>query len=1047
MKFRQLCIAACALFTTMGRVPGQHVPRILLIGQPASIDVDPINGAITRIFHGPSGTVLEPPQGMAENFRLTLEKADKTKVTILGKDQKLSGGYAEPGQKNLPLHWDGPLKDTEGGLHDIAVRMDISAEGDSLEFVLHVENKTPCKVREALYPLIGGLTGFHPQGKPSDAKLWIPTSTPWEKAVTLPFGTASFAYPGQMNMSFCCLQDESAGRSLYISAQDTIARYKTYEFMELDGPAGAKDLFACIKHYPFTPQGGTFDGSPFVLRFISGDWRAAGEVYREWFGKTFGIAQPSDSWIRRESFFLMTMFMLPEGTINFSFRDIPKWAKAAKEHGINALQISGWQVGGHDNGYPYYTPDPRLGTWEELEEGIRACHGMGQKVYFFVNYQPVMLDLEWYKKELCKYREMKEDGGLTWNAGWGMGTLWARMDHPKKMTWMDLSFPQYRKIIADQFEKLAEIGADGVHVDKMFPTSIDYNPDIPMSPDTATWEGAILLTKEIMVACRKHQPDWAMSFECNWDRMLQFGGATWWVGNQAITRQVFPENAETLGLYDAYNYICVNNAVRGGHVVMVAPLSFCRNVDWPPFHGLAHYIQEVKSIRDKLQDTVFYGEIWGHEGVRVVGTPDDGVEYTVFRNRETGRRVCIVTNKSMTAGSISIAGIGDAAGGAVRIHAPGKRAKKVALPASIEIPGERIVFIEEMEGVAKSKITTTIPAPAEKKPVSTTPTNGALEESVSPLPKFNKRKSIKLENDDCLIEVSRTNGSLTRIRDKRGDAELILEPRLGASYRFALPIPGKEPWQTIEANWIFGHEQKLSSFESEPNKLTLHWAGPLRNYLGEVYDVSVAETIELARGGVLFNLRIENRSSLPVGETYFPVIGGIQGLGKTRGQLKATELVRPGADGSFVTDGIFRVFKNFWWLGDHAPEMFFAYPESQPEPWAGFSSSKMGRSVCVGALDPSNRNMVIRLELLPSSSGPALMVGDPSALFGGVREDGNWPRANELHGQPVGVELSFVDFANCPSSETYRAASVFLQFGTGGGPEMSMMYANWKTGK
>ncbi|NTV38329.1 MAG: hypothetical protein HGA82_04035, partial [Anaerolineales bacterium] len=31
----------------------------------------------------------------------------------------------------------------------------------------------------------------------------------------------------------------------------------------------------------------------------------------------------------------------------------------------------------------------------------------------------------------------------------------------------------------------------------------------------------------------------------------------------------------------------VNNAVRDGHIVMIAPLNFCRALDWPPFEGLA----------------------------------------------------------------------------------------------------------------------------------------------------------------------------------------------------------------------------------------------------------------------------------------------------------------------------------------------------------------------------------------------------------------------------------------------------------------------------
>jgi glycosidase len=123
----------------------------------------------------------------------------------------------------------------------------------------------------------------------------------------------------------------------------------------------------------------------------------------------------------------------------------------------NAVQISGWQRGGHDNRYPYCEPDPRLGTWKELEEGIRACHRMGLKVYFFVNDQPMMVESDWYKRELSKYREMKADGGYTWMAGWGMGTLWARVGHPKLMTWANLAFPPFRKIIVDYFVKLASL--------------------------------------------------------------------------------------------------------------------------------------------------------------------------------------------------------------------------------------------------------------------------------------------------------------------------------------------------------------------------------------------------------------------------------------------------------------------------------------------------------------------------------------------------------------------------------------------------------------
>ncbi len=320
---------------------------------------------------------------------------------------------------------------------------------------------------------------------------------------------------------------------------------------------------------------------------------------------------------------------------------------------------------------------------------------------------------------------------------------------------------------------------------------------------------------------------------------------------------------------------------------------------------------------------------------------------------------------------------------------------------------------------------------------------------VKPLPAFDSKRSLRLEDEHYFVEVSRANGSITRIRDKGAGLDLLLERRLTGSYRFALPIPGKEPWQTIEANWIFGKDQKLTAHRLDGNRLTLRWDGPLKSYLRQPFDVSATMTIELRDQGVWFGLKIQNPTRYAVGETYFPTLGGIQGLGTTRGQLQATEMVRPtGAPGSgrkrvgagaaaatpasagpgFTTSHIFKVFNNVSSFGDQGPEQFYAYPESQPEPWIGFYAPKVSRSVLIGACDPSDRNLYLRLELIPASSGT-------------LRDDGNWPRPSELRGAPVGVELSFVDAQGGPAGKPYEAAPVFLRFLPGGGAEMIRDYA------
>jgi hypothetical protein len=322
---------------------------------------------------------------------------------------------------------------------------------------------------------------------------------------------------------------------------------------------------------------------------------------------------------------------------------------------------------------------------------------------------------------------------------------------------------------------------------------------------------------------------------------------------------------------------------------------------------------------------------------------------------------------------------------------------------------------------------------------------------VKRLPAFDPKRSLKIEDDLYRLEVNRTNGSITRIRDKKAGLDLLLEPRLAGSYRFSLPIPGKESWQTLEANWIFGKDQRLTAHTLRGKQLMLRWDGPLKNYLNEAFDVSAVMTIELRDGGILFTFNVDNKSTYAVGETYFPVLGGIQGLGKVNGQLKETEMVLPSgapetarrrraaaadaqitvsASPTFTSTSIFKVFTNMSWLGDQGPEQFFAYPKTLPEAWVGFSTASLERSVMLGTRGGTNRDLFVRLELIPASSG-------------NPRDDGNWPRPSELRGAPVGVELSFVDTKGGTVGESYQAEPVFLRSLDGGGPEMLKEYSTW----
>src|SRR3990172_9540181 len=137
-------------------------------------------------------------------------------------------------------------------------------------------------------------------------------------------------------MSFADIEIPGANRGIYFSSQDSVARHKGYSFMER-AQGETKDIIAYVNHYPHVQPSSTFDVPPVVIRFHSGGWREAGKLYREWFIKTFGLRSPDSDWIRQESFFQDTMFLLPEGNINYTFHDVPQWARDARDYGVTSV--------------------------------------------------------------------------------------------------------------------------------------------------------------------------------------------------------------------------------------------------------------------------------------------------------------------------------------------------------------------------------------------------------------------------------------------------------------------------------------------------------------------------------------------------------------------------------------------------------------------------------------------------------------------------------------------------------------------------------------
>jgi hypothetical protein len=250
------------------------------------------------------------------------------------------------------------------------------------------------------------------------------------------------------------------------------------------------------------------------------------------------------------------------------------------------------------------------------------------------------------------------------------------------------------------------------------------------------------------------------------------------------------------------------------------------------------------------------------------------------------------------------------------------------------------------------------------------------------------------ENSAYQVWIGRRRGIISRIRDKIGQLDLLVEPRLADNWRFCLPIPPTLIDPGTQANYFLGKDQTLSSVEQTSNSVTLRWAGPLKNADGTTFPLSAAMVVSLAGGGIEFRFDMTNNSPLKIMEVWYPLLGGIQGLANRRATLVHIPWRQGEKDGD-----IFWNTRLPYELGNPFPEYLYPVePGKMPESWMDVYNKAPGRGFYFG-LHAGNGGgrRILRIEMQPG--------------VGVSRQGDSWPRPDELTPDiPVGLTLGWVYF-------------------------------------
>ena len=285
------------------------------------------------------------------------------------------------------------------------------------------------------------------------------------------------------------------------------------------------------------------------------------------------------------------------------------------------------------------------------------------------------------------------------------------------------------------------------------------------------------------------------------------------------------------------------------------------------------------------------------------------------------------------------------------------------------------------------------------------------------------QNTIRTANDHFVIEVERKAGRLIRFRDRMGGYELITEPRLADNFRLLLPL------KDLECNYVFGSEQRLTSFEKTEDGLTLHWKGPLRNAAGR-FDLDVTLWIELVDDSIQFRCIVTNRTRYHLAEVWYAMLGGMTGIGRNDSERRATEAMIPNSSRKWHQ----RLFSDFGntkgqMLGTLSGEHSFMYPGGMAMPWISLYNPGLRRAIYGAALEEKPRVKLVNFAVMPGLAEQ--------------RSFGNWPRREETDKFPRGLTLWWAHVPYTRPGTAFESAPVVLKCHDGDWHEAADIYGKW----
>lgn len=675
--------------------------KYLLENENMLAEIDLKRGALSGFKNKETGwEIIGAGEKAACSFEARIRLADGSLHTINAFSQEFP--KITTAENALTLVWNS--FEVAGQKLEITFTGTIAMTADGLTYGGRIVNNSDCTVKELSWPFLRDIT------IPADTRKMFFQYMTYSK-----FNTVEL-YPKEPGKGWSHLPENSftlihnTKQGLYLSSMD----HELNEYIRCEYELFPDAEYAAFAGSPFSRQDAgerkrmrtqvkaarmlyVQEHSaetlvPFIMAPYTGTWHKGVDIYKKW-RSTWFVPPHRANWLSHVNSWQQLQINTSESRINFKIKDLYKYVDECRKYGVDAIQLTGWTKGGQDRGLPSHDPDPRLGTISEFRKAIEYANRKGVKILLFTKFTWADLTTDYHEQYLPH---------LAWNQardtcihpGYNYNTYTQLIGiNTRRFGIFCMLDKDLRRKLHAEFQKCLDMGAPGMVYDENqhhAGTFLCFNPNHGHKVPGFVYKGADLLGREFYEMCQKSNPDFLMTGEGPYDLQSQYY-ATYTRGeydHEPVLRYIDSEVPIAFLVTDHGDRNRINACVANRYSISYEPRNFKGHLN--EFPRILEYGQKVDKLRKRHEDFLWNGEFLDVLGAKVTGK---GIRYTVFRNKNTGKKAVVVYNADMENANAATVALEGSANSLIMVSPEDPTPTK--FDGNVVIPSQSLVVIME----------------------------------------------------------------------------------------------------------------------------------------------------------------------------------------------------------------------------------------------------------------------------------------------------------------------------------------------------------------